>query len=145
MKTPIKTPWPWLVWHSWLEHGPGTEGLQIRTPFPAQTGGNQWMLLCHIDASLSLLLSLPLSLEAMKKCPQVRIKKKIIPLPNILFNLSPHFPAPSIVRKRSYTIHLQSSPILHSKTIPASLYVSTSIDNFISLPSRNLHSNRRSW
>ena len=42
--------------------------------------GNQSMPLSHINVSLSCInvsLSLPLSLKAMEKCPQLKIKKKI--------------------------------------------------------------------
>ena len=63
-----------MVWLSWLEHHPITEGrgfnsqsghilrLQVLSPVWACTGGNQSMLLCCIDVPLSPFLSPFLSL-----------------------------------------------------------------------------------
>ena len=42
------------------------------------------MFLCHINISLSLYLSLPLSLKAMKKCPPVRIKTIQVSMTSVL-------------------------------------------------------------
>ena len=71
-----------------LEHHPLTEGL-LWIQFQdrahawvagfilvwAHTRGSQLILLSYIDVSL---LSLPVSLKAMKKCPWVRIKNKTL-------------------------------------------------------------------
>ena len=81
---------PWMVWLGWLEHHPITErlwlwfsvrahvsvaglapglGLCDLHPVGVHVGGNQNASLSHGWFSVSL----PLSLKAMKKCPQVRI------------------------------------------------------------------------
>ena len=53
-----------------------TPSMQVRSrSVRAHKRGNQLMFLSHDSVSLSLSLPLPLFLKAMKKRPQVRIKK----------------------------------------------------------------------
>ena len=65
---------PWPVWLGWLEHHPvnwkilgliPTPGLQVWSPVRVCMRGNQSMFLSHIDVSLPLSPSLPLSLKSI--------------------------------------------------------------------------------